>query len=534
MRDVIIIGGGHNGLVAAAFLAKAGLRPLVLERADRVGGCAITSEIAPGYRCPTLAHRAGIDPRIMRALALRRHGLEVLTPAARVCAPVPDGRALTVWTDPSSAAREIAAFSTRDAERYGRFLSSVAAVCGVLRGMSERPPPSTHRLSVGGFIDLLKTARRFRALATADAHRLLRWLPMSAADFVREWFESEPLGAVVAADGTLGALLGPRSGGSAGALLWLAAGDGHPIAPGWSARGGIGAVSEALAGAARRAGAEIRVGAEVRHIVVRDGGADGVVLETGERITARLVVSNADPIRTLLGLVGAEHLPAAFVQALRSVRMRGTLAKINYAVSALPSFAGVAAPERHAALSGCIRLCPDIDTLERAFDAAKYGQYGSDPWIELAIPSILDPSLTPAGQHVVSAYVQFAPLVLKESTWEHERERFADLVTGVIARYAPGFDRSVLVRQIISPSDLERTYALTGAQIFHGEIALDQLWAARPVLGWARYDTPIRNLFLCSAGTHPGTGLDGRPGALASQVVINAARAGTWRRRRPW
>jgi phytoene dehydrogenase-like protein len=533
MRDVIIIGGGHNGLVAAAFLAKAGLRPLVLERSDRVGGCAITSDIAPGYRCPTLAHRAAIDVRIIRTLELRRHGLHIVAPAARVCAPVPDGRALTLWADPLSAARQVAAFSKRDADRYAPFLASVAAVCGVLRRVQALPPPLMDRLSAGGLIDLLKTACRFRALSEADAHRLLRWLPMSAADFVREWFESEPLCATVAAGGTLGAFLGPRSGASAGVLLWLAAGEGHPIAPGWTARGGIGAVSEALARAAQRAGAEIRTGADVRQIVVRDGATDGVVLDTGERIMARFVVSNADPSRTLLGLVGPEHLPTTFVEAVRSIRMRGTLAKINYAVSALPQFAGVDASERPAALSGCVRLCPDIDALERAFDAAKYGEYGRDPWIELAMPSILDPTLAPAGQHVMSAYVQFAPEQLRGTTWEDERDRFADVATSVIARYAPGFERSVLARQIISPLDLERTYALTGAQIFHGELALDQLWAARPLLGWARYQTPIRNLFLCGVGSHPGTGLDGRAGAIASRVVIKAARASIWRHQRP-
>jgi phytoene dehydrogenase-like protein len=526
MHDVVIIGGGHNGLVAAAFLARAGLKPLVLERAEQIGGCAITSEIAPGFRCSTLAHRAAIDPAIIRALDLARHGLEIIRPAARVWAPSEDGRALTLWEDGARAAREISAFSPEDAERYPGFLSSVAAICRVLRRLIETLPPSVDHLSAAGVIDLLKAARMFRALGKADAYRLLRWLPMPAADFTREWFESEPLASVIAAGGTLGSFLGPRSGGSAAVLLWLAAGEGHPIAPGWTARGGIGRVSDALASAARQAGAEIRVGAAVRQIVVQGQAATGVVLGTGEIVPARQVVSNVDPRRTLLDLVDVVHLPPEFVQAVRHIRMRGSLAKINFAVSSLPRFAGAGSDprEQEAALSGWVRLCPGMDALERAFDAAKYGGYSDDPWIELAIPSILDPGLAPAGQHVVSAYVQFAPHSLRGTTWDREREHVADVAAAAIARYAPGFEQTVVARQVITPMDLEATYGLTGGQMFHGELALDQLLSARPLLGWARYATPIRNLFLCGAGTHPGTGLDGRAGMLAAKQVIKAAR----------
>jgi phytoene dehydrogenase-like protein len=528
MHDVVIIGGGHNGLVAAAFLARAGLKPLVLERAGQIGGCAITSEIAPGFRCPTLAHRAAIDPAIIRRLDLARHGLEIVRPPARVWAPSQDGRGLTLWADAARAAREISSFSPADAARYPAFLSSVAAICRVLQTLIETPPPSVDPLSAAGVIDLLKAARRFRALGKADAYRLLRWLPMPAADFTREWFESEPLAAVIAAGGTLGSFLGPRSGGSAAVLLWLAAGEGHPIAPGWTARGGIGRVSDALASAARQAGADIRVGASVRQIVVHGGAATGVVLGTGEIVPARQVVSNADPRRTLLDLVDPVHLPPELAGAVRHIRMRGSLAKINFAVSSLPPFTGAGGSdrqEREAALSGWVRLCPGLDALERAFDAAKYGGYSDDPWIELAIPSILDPGLAPPGQHVVSAYVQFAPYSLRETTWDRERDHLADVATATIARYAPGFEQSVVARQVITPMDLETTYGLTGGQIFHGELALDQLLSARPLLGWAHYATPIRNLFLCGVGSHPGTGLDGRAGMLAARQVIKAARS---------
>lgn len=527
MRDAVIIGGGHNGLVAAALLARAGLKPLVLERTDRIGGCAITSEVAPGFRCPTLSHRAAIDPAIIRALDLERHGLQPIRPEALVWTPAADGRALTLWAETARAVREIAAFSPADAARYPKFLASVAAISRVLRAVMAMLPPSIDDLSPIDIIELLKTSRRFRALGRADAYRLLRWMPMAVADFAHEWFESEPLSATVAADGLLGSFLGPRSPGGAAILLLLAAREGHPIAPGWMVRGGTGALSAALAGAAQQAGAEIRTAADVDKIIVTDGVATGIVLTSGEEISARHVISGADPRRTLLGLVGPAHLAPEFVRRVQNIRMRGTLAKINYAVSSLPGFTALGAmdPKRQAAaLSGCVRLAPDMDAIERAFDAAKYGGYSDEVWIELAIPSIADRVLAPAGQHVVSAYVQFAPYDLRGTTWDGERERLGDVATRTIAKHAPGFERSVVAREVITPLDLDRRYGLTGGHIFHGELALDRLLFARPLLGWARYRTPIRNLYLCGSGTHPGTGLDGRCGALAAKEIVKAAR----------
>jgi phytoene dehydrogenase-like protein len=347
---------------------------------------------------------------------------------------------------------------------------------------------------------------------------------MAVADLAQEWFESEPIRAVVAAGGVFGSFLGPRSAGSAAVLLLLSAGEGHPIATGWAARGGTGAVSDAIASAAREAGAEIRTGADVREILIDDGVAKGVVLTSGERIDARAVVSNADPRHTLLGLVDPMHLTPEFVGRIQRIRMRGTLAKINYALTSLPRFEGLAASDeasQRAALSGSVRLGRDTDVLERAFDAAKYGGFADEPWIELAIPSIADPALAPSGRHVLSAYVQFAPFSLRGTTWDAERERFGDVATRAIAAFAPGFEHTVIARQVITPLDLERTYGLTGGHIFHGELAIDQLLSARPLLGWARYGTPIRNLYLCGSGTHPGTGLDGRSGSLAAQEILN-------------
>ncbi len=525
MNDVVIIGAGHNGLVTAAFLAKAGLKPLVLERSKQVGGCAITSEIAPGFRCPTLAHAAAIDPAIVRALDLERHGLQIIKPQAHACAPTLEGRALVLWTDTRRAAAEIAKTSTRDAEQYPRFLESFARIAGVLRSMNAAPPPSIDEPTTGDFFELLKTGRRFRALGKADAYRLLRWMPMPVADLMSEWFESEPLRATMAASGLLGAFLGTRSAGSAAQLLLLGAGEGHPIGAGWFAHGGTGAVADALALAARAAGAEIRTGVEVQSIEVADQSATGVVLSSGESIAARAVISSADPKRTFLGLIDPMHLAPEFLQRVRNIRMHGTLAKVNYAVSSLPRFGGLAdfdAGEHGAALSGRIRLSRDLDTIERAFDAAKYGGYAEEPWIELTIPSVADAALAPSGAHVISAYVQFAPYHLRGTTWDAERDRLGDAATRTIASYAPGFLSTIVARQVITPLDLERTFGLTGGHIFHGELSLDQLFLARPLLGWARYATPIGRLYLCGSGTHPGTGLDGRSGALAAKAILRS------------
>jgi phytoene dehydrogenase-like protein len=513
-HDVVIIGAGHNGLVAAALLAKAGLKTLVLERTDRVGGGARMSEIAPGFRCPTLAHTVALQPAIVRALALERHGLEILQPEAHACAPTLDGRALTLWRDTTRTLAEIGAFSAGDAARYVPFVKSVRRISGVLSTVLESPPPSLDAPTAGDLLAGLKVGRAFRALGKADAHRLMRWIPMPVADLMAEWFESEPLRAAVAAGGVLGSFLGPRSAGSSLVLLLLGVTDAHPVANGWCTRGGIGAVSDALAAAARQAGAVIRTDAAVEQIEVAGDAASAVTLASGETVAARAIVSSVDPKRTLLKMIDALHLAPEFVRRVQNIRARGTLAKVNYAVSALPDIAGQPA----AALSGRVRLAANMDAIERAFDAAKYGDFADEPWIELTIPSVCDPSLAPNGAHVVSAYVQYAPYTLRGTTWDDERERLGDVTTRTIARYARGFERAIVARQVITPLDLERTYGFTRGDIFHGELALDQLFLGRPVLGWTRYATPIRNLYLCGGGTYPG--LHGGSGVRVAKEIL--------------
>ena len=511
--DALVVGGGVNGLVTATLLARSGLKVVVLERGERVGGSAL------------LSHSASIDPALLRSLGLEQHGLKIVRPAADACAPTLDGRALILWHDVARASASIRAFSATDAEQYPRFLNSFAKISAVLRRVAGSTPPSIDDPTAGDLLELLKAGRAFRALGKADAYRLLRWMPMAVADLAGEWFESEPLRATIAAGGVLGSFLGPRSAGSAAVLMMLGAGEGQPVVTGWFAGGKPGALADALGAAARQAGVEIRTGADVARIEAADGAATGVTLASGDTIAARAVVSSADPKRTLLGLLDPLHLAPEIVRRIQNIRTHGTLAHMSFSVSSLPRFAGVEAlhgAERAHALSGRIRLARDVDAIERAFDAAKYGGFADEPWIELTIPSIADSTFTPQGQHVVSASVQYAPYHLRGTSWDAERDRLAATVTRTIEQYAPGFEASIVSRTVMTPLDLERTYGMTGGHIFHGELSLDQWFVTRPLLGWARYRTPIDRLYLCGSGTHPGTGLDGRSGTLSAREIISA------------
>ena len=514
--DFIVIGGGVNGLVCAAVLAKAGRRTLVLEARDRVGGGAATTEIAPGFLVPALAHRTGPLRRdVVDGLQLAAHGLRFVGSPVDVTALAPDVGGLTIYRDPARTADGLRARSTKDAEAWPRFVQTRAAIGGVLGSLLEGPPPP---IDVPGARDLwraLKTLRRFRGLPKPDAYRLLRWGPMAVADLVAECFETELLRAAVAADGTFGTMFGPWSAGS-GMVLLLGAGNDAIAAPGSSfVAGGPGALADALSSAARQAGAEIRAGARVSAITIADDHASGVVLEDGTEIAARAVVSGLDPRRTLLDLCDPIHLPPEFLWRMRNYRTHGAVAKLNLALSALPSFTGV---DRDA-LTGRVRIGPDIDYLERAFDHAKYGRFSTSPWIEFTIPSLLDPSLAPGDAHVLSACVQFAPYHLRDAEWDSERDRLGDVALAVLEQYAPGLRALVVAREVITPLDLERDWGFTGGHIFHGELALDQLLMMRPLLGSGHYRTPIDGLFLCGGGTHPGTGLTGGSGWVAGHQI---------------
>jgi phytoene dehydrogenase-like protein len=518
--DVVIIGGGHNGLVTAFYLAKAGYKPLVLERRTQPGGAAITEEIHPGFRCSILAHAAGpIRPDIIRDMQLEKHGLRLIKPDVGVVSLSPDGRALILHNDVKKSVEEIGKFSQKDAAKYPELQASLAKVGKVIGEALALAPPNIDHPTRGDLWGILQTGRSIRNLGKKDLYRLLRWGPMAVADLVAEYFDTELLRATIAARGIFGTFLGPWSAGTSLVLLIRGAGDTQPAGSAYFAQGGMGAIAEAMASAATQAGAEIRSNAEVIEVRVKDGAAVSVVLSTGEEISGKAIVSNADPKRTLLKLVDPVHLTPDFVMKLQHYRMPGTVAKVNLALSGLPEFTALKGSDA-SALSGRIHIGPEIDYLERAFDESKYGNFSKQPYLEIAIPSVTDPTLAPAGKHVMSIYMQYAPYKLKGSDWDSQRVALGDTVVRTLAHYAPKLPELILTHQIITPQDLEDTYGLTGGHIFHGELALDQFFTMRPLLDWARYRTPIRNLFLCGSGTHPGAGLTGGSGANAAREIL--------------
>lgn len=522
-RDVIIIGGGHNGLVTAFYLAKAGFKPLVLERRAVPGGAAITEEFSSGFRCSTLSHSAGpLLPEIVNDMQLARHGLKLVTLEVAVTALSPDGRALVLYNDAQHAGQEIGKFSAKDAERYPAFQQSLEKIGRVIGDALKLTPPNIDDPSRGDLWAMLQTGRALRKLGKKDMYRLLRWGPMAVADLVAEFFETELLRATIAARGIFGTAMGPWSAGSSLVLLIRAAGDPHPAGSSSFAIGGTGAITQAMSAAAREAGAEIRASAEVKEVRIKDGAATGVVLAGGEEISAKAVISNADPRRTLLTLVDPTHLTPDFVMKLQNYRMQGTVAKVNLALSALPKFTALSGKDD--ALRGRIHIGPEIDYLERAFDESKYGNFSPHPYLEVTVPSLTDPSLAPNGKHVMSIYMQYAPLKLKNADWDSQRNALGEAVVKTLAEYAPNLPALVEDGQIITPKDLETTYGLTGGHIFHGELALDQFFTMRPLLDWARYSTPIQNLYLCGSGTHPGAGLTGGSGLNAAREIAKELR----------
>ena len=484
---VVIVGGGHNGLVAAFYLAKAGFAPLVLERRETVGGVGVTEEISPGFRCSTLLHAAGPLPaQLAKDLQLESHGLQTIKPDVEVVALHPDRPAIRIYEDADKTGSELAAVSARDATKYREFVLSLKRLGRVLEPYALATPPDIDNLNIKDYLNLGKLGWNFRSLDRKDAYRLLRWAPMPVADLAAEWFENDLLQAVVAARGIFGAFAGPRSAGASAGLLMQAALGGHRFS----------CVAESALSpklslkAASAAGAEIRTNANVKHIRVNGGKAQTVVLESGEEVRARVVVSNADPRRTLLQLIDATDLDPSFLTRVRSYRAMGAVAKVNFALSGLPSFSALKNSESD--LSGRIHIGPDLDYLERAFDAAKYGEFSDQPCLEISIPSVKDPSLAPAGSHVMSVYAQYAPYRLKTNDWNARRDELGDAVVNTLALYAPKIRDLIVHRQVITPLDMEQKYGLTGGHLYHGEHSLDQLFAFRPFLGWAQYRTPIK------------------------------------------
>jgi len=520
-QRVVFIGGGHNALIAAFYLAKGGFKPLVLERREHVGGGAITEEFHPGFKVSALAHTLGpLRADVARDLRVEKFNCGILRPDPRVFAPGMRDQALLFYDDHAKTAGGIARFSAKDAAKYTEFAESLEKIAGVFAQICAITPPSIDKPSPEDLWNLLKTGRGVRGLGKHGIFDLLRWGPMAVADFVAEFFETELLRAVIAARGIFGTALGPWSAGSTAVLLLRAAADANPVGSATFSRGGLGEFTQA--------GAEIRTNAEVQHIRKKNGAAVGVALADGEEIAVEAVVSGVDPKRTFFSLMDPSQLDPTFALRIRNIRANGNVAKVNFALNDLPSFpalAGTVGPDGfRQALSGRIHIGPEIDYLERAFDASKYGEFSTSPYLDITIPSLLDPSLAPAGKHVLSAYVQFAPYKLRQGNWGERGKDLGATVMKTIAEYSPNFLQLVEEMQVITPQDLETTYGFTGGHIFHGELALDQLFTMRPVLDWARYKTPIRGLFLCGSGTHPGNGLTGASGANAAREIIRDLR----------
>jgi phytoene dehydrogenase-like protein len=521
--DVLIIGGGHNGLTAAAYLAAAGRRVLVLERRHLVGGAAVTEEVIPGFRFSVCSYVISLlRPEIIRELGLRRHGLELL-PLDGTFTPMPDGNHLWRVDDHERTWRAIARHSRRDADAYAGYGQAMVDMGRFVRPLLAMTPADPLSFSPATLRQYAVLARRFRQLPMRDQHTFVQLMTMSAADFLDQRFETDVLKATMAASGIIGTFLGIRSPGTAYVLLHHYMGEIDGVFRSWGlARGGTGAVSNAIAAAARERGVEIRTSSAVTSIRTQRGRAAGVVLANGDTIDADVIASSVDPRVTFLQLLNPLQLPDEFVAGVRRYKFRGSSGKVNLALDALPDFTCLPGPGRH--LHGAISISPSMAYMERAYDAAKYGDFSPRPYIDIVIPSLSDPSVAPAGKHVMSCFVQYAPYQLAAGSWETQREAFGNTVIDTIAEYAPNLTQIIRGRQVLTPLDLEREWNLSEGNIFQGELTLEQLFFQRPVAGWARYQTPIRGLFMCGAATHPGGGIMGACGRNAATEILRSVR----------
>lgn len=524
--DAVVIGGGHNGLVAAAYLARGGLKVLVLERRSVLGGAAATEEVFPGFRANTGSGDAGMFlPKIVADLNLVNHDLEFIESPIIALALQLDGQPLPLWRDRHKALEEIACFSEPDAAGYLQFLKVMDSYTEIVEAIRRLTPPSLPNYNLNELVPWFRAGMDLRRMGNAEMMAFMRVLPMPVTDFLDEWFETPVLKAALGMTGVAGCMQGPRAAGTTFMFLYHALGAGEA---GFRAsrfvRGGIGKLSEALAQAARLHGAEICTGAGVKGIHWQGKRAAGVILEDGERIFSQMVISSADPRTTFFDLVGPSNLEVRFVREVKNIKFRGSTARITLALEGLPDFSGLSQVGSLVGgadlLSGHIIICPDLDTLERAYDEAKYGRFSQNPCLDIVIPTILDPSLAPEGKHLASIDVRYAPYDLRDQTWETAAAVLADRVVEILETYAPGIKTLIRHRQILTPLDYERAFGLAEGSIFHGQMGLDQLLFMRPVPGSARYATPIENLYLCSAGTHPGGGVTGAPGYLAASEIL--------------
>jgi len=517
--DAIVIGGGHNGLVNAAYLAKAGKKVVVLERRHVLGGAAVTEEIFPGFLFSECSYVVSLlRPEIIRELELPRHGLEIL-PLDGTFTPMPSGDYLWRVNDHAKTIREIRRHSRVDAEAYEEFSKMMVPMCRFVKPILSMIPPDPTTLNPRDLKQLHFLLQRFRELSSDERYTLVQLMTMSAADFLDQWFETDALKATMSASGIIGTFLGIRSPGTAYVLLHHYMGEIDGAFRSWGfSRGGTGAISNAIASAARELGAEIRTKAPVTKILTKNGRTCGVVLQSGEEISGDVVSSSVDPHLTFEKFLEPNELPSDFLESVRRYKFRGSSGKVNLALDALPNFKCL--PGHGAHLRGAISISPGMDYMERAYDDAKYGHYSRRPYIDMVIPSLTDPSVAPPGKHVLSCFVQYAPYKLAEGNWDEQREAFGNNVIDTIAEYAPNIKDIIIGKQVLTPLDLELEFGLTQGNIFQGELSLEQLFFLRPVAGWAYYRTPIHNLYMCGSATHPGGGIMGANGRLASQVIL--------------
>lgn len=524
--DAVIIGGGHNGLTAAAYLAGAGLSALVVERREILGGCCVTEEIAPGCRASTTSYIASmLRPEVIRDLDLASFGLRMVPCDPFLQVPFLDGRIIRWWADRERVAEEIHSFSVRDAKTFLRLDAQLKKLARYLQPFFLEPPPQVGAAGLHGILELLRVGKRFRSITEDEIGQFVTFLTGSLGEFLDRNFKSEQVKTMFLANNVYGKHGGPyQPGTSLGLLFHLLSGGEHEL-QGFNGHviGGMGAISSALAGAGTKRGVEFRTSASVARINVRNGRAQGVSLEDGTEIKSRVVLSNADPKRTFLGLLDSQDLPEEFREAVRGIKMAGPCAKVNMVLSEEPQFTATpaGAPPQQRTLFTLVR---SLEFAERCYDIAKFGQIPEELWVDCVVASNVDDTLAPKGQHIMTCFVQYVPFQLAEGTWDQNRELLAKRVVKKIAEFAPNVPGNIIAMQVITPLDLERTYGLTEGNIFHGDLSLEQLFFMRPVPGWAQYRTPIDGLYLCGAGAHPGGGVTGAPGHNAAKQVLRDQR----------
>ena len=531
MYDAIVVGGGHNGLTAAAYLARGGLKTLVLERREIVGGCCVTEEISPGCKASTTSYIASmLRPEVISDLKLAEHGLRMVPCDPAIQVAFPGGRVVPWWTDRERAVAEFRKHSTKDAETFVRVDDQLKKLARYLQPFFLEPPPEIDARSVAGWGDLFRVCKRFRNISNVEIAQLVALLTGSLGEFLDRNYESETIKTMFLANNVYGKHGGPYQPGTAiGLLFHLLSGGEHELQGFYGhVMGGMGAISEALAASGRKLGVEIRTSAPVARIDTRNENARGVILEDGTEIRARIVLSNADPKRTFLKMIPESELPAEFVHAIRGIKMAGPCAKVNLALSEEPRFTGT--PASHTPLERTFyTIVPSLEFAERCYDCAKFGGIPEELWVDCVIASNADDTLAPAGTHIMTCFVQYVPYKLREGTWDEKREVLGDRVIRKIAEHAPNVPNSIIARQVLTPLDLERTYGLTEGNIFHGDLTLEQLFFMRPVAGWSQYRTPIEGLYLCGAGAHPGGGVTGAPGHNAAQQALRDWKKGRFK-----